>query len=97
TSSSGAAMPKTERKINSSHGDSVMLSIGANGARINPSSDMLAAPSTNAAQTIAGGPGRSSAAITSQSSSSAGAMAAAPMTVGRVSSRFMPTQLNRSQ
>ena len=50
---------------------------------------MLAAPSRNAVQTLAGGPGRSSAAITSHSISSAGATAAVPMTVGRDSSRFI--------
>src|SRR6187402_767768 len=50
---------------------------------------MLAAPSRNAAQTSPGGPGRSSAAITSQSTSRAGATAAMPMTVGSDSSRFI--------
>ena len=54
-----------------------------NGARTTPSSEMLAAPSRNAVQTRAGGPGRSPAAITSHRISSAGAMAAVPITVGR--------------
>ena len=54
-----------------------------NGARTAPSSEMLAAPSRNAAQTLAGGPGRSSAATTSHRINSAGATAAVPMTVGR--------------
>ena len=48
---------------------------------------MLAAPSRKAIQTLAGGPGRSPAAITSHKISSAGAIAAVPMTVGRDSSR----------
>ena len=50
---------------------------------------MLAAPSRNAVQTLRGGPGRSSAATTSHRISSAGAMAAVPMTVGRDSRRFI--------
>ncbi len=54
-----------------------------------PSSEMLAAPSRNAVQTWAGGPGRSSAAMTSHSISSAGAMAAVPMTVGNASIRYI--------
>ena len=70
-------------------GGSFTVVISANGIRASPSNETLAAPSTKAVHTMAGGPGRSSAAITSHSSSSAGAMAAAPMTVGRVSSRFM--------
>ncbi len=63
--------------------------IAANGARATPNSEMLAAPSRNAAHTLAGGPGRSPAAITSHRISSAGATAAVPMTVGRDSSRFI--------
>ena len=63
--------------------------IAANGARATPSSEMLAAPRRNAVQTLAGGPGRSSAAITSHKISSAGATAAVPMTVGRDSRTFI--------
>ena len=60
-----------------------------NGARTTPNSEMLAAPSRNAVQILGAGPGRSSAAITSQRISSAGAMAAVPMTVGREARRFI--------
>ena len=67
TISSGAAMPKIARKASASPGLSLMASSDMNGARAAPSSEILAAPSRNAAQTWNGGPGRSSAAITSQS------------------------------
>ena len=72
-------------------GMSGTASSDANGARTMPSSEMLAAPSRNAVQTLAGGPGRSSAAITSHRIKSAGAIAAVPMTVGRDSRRSIWT------
>src|SRR4051794_3501083 len=87
TISSGTAMPKIACKASACAGLSVRASSDLNGTRASPKSEMLAAPSRNAAQIWKGGPGRSSAAITSQSINSAGAMAAAPMTVGRDSSR----------
>src|SRR5258708_3792900 len=51
-----------------------------------PRNEMLAAPSRKATQPRAGGRGRSSGAITSHNTSNAGAIAAAPITVGRDSS-----------
>src|ERR1700678_3247735 len=89
TISSGAATPNTECSTCVTQGFSGALRIDMNGARATPSSEMLAAPSTNAVQTLAGGPGRSSAAITSHNTSSAGAIAAVPMTVGREARRFI--------
>src|SRR5258705_4784769 len=89
TVSSGRATPNTECTARATQGFSGAANIEANGARTTPSSEMLAAPSTKAVQTLAGGPGCSSAAITSHSNSSAGATAAAPITVGRDSSRFI--------
>ena len=89
TVSSGRATPNTECKARATQGFSGAASIEANGARTTPSSEMLAAPSRKAVQTLAGGPGRSSAAITSHSNSSAGATAAVPITVGRDSRRFI--------
>src|ERR1700733_1642322 len=56
---------------------------------------MLAAPRKNAVQNLVGGPGRSSAATTSHSTSSAGAMAAVPMTVGREARRFIKEKRSR--
>src|SRR5260370_9329222 len=63
-----------------------MARSAVNGAGAMPSNEMLAAPSRKATQTRAGGPGRASAAITSHNTSNAGAIAAAPITVGRDSS-----------
>src|SRR5215213_2641930 len=83
TISSGAATPNTERRASAAHGFSGVARIKANGARTSPSNEMLAAPRKNALQTLAGGPGRSPAAITSHNISNAGATAAVPMTVGR--------------
>src|ERR1700680_2462640 len=82
TVSSGAATPNTECNACATQGFSGPARIEANGARATPNREMLAAPSRNAVQTLAGGPGRSPAAITSHSISSAGATAAVPMTVG---------------
>src|SRR5258706_15389722 len=89
TVSSGRATPNTECTARATQGFSGAANIDANGARATPKSEMLAAPSRKAVQTFAGGPGRSSAAITSHSNSSAGATAAGPMTVGRDSRRFI--------
>ena len=89
TVSSGRATPNTECSACATQGFSGAARIDRNGARATPSSEMLAAPSRNAVQTLAGGPGRSSAATTSHSISSAGAMAAVPMTVGREASKFI--------
>ena len=93
TISSGAATPKTERSACVIQGFPGTAKIAANGARAIPSSEMLAAPSRNAIQTCAGGPGRSSAAMTSHSTNNAGAIAAAPMTVGRDSSSSICMEL----
>src|SRR6478735_894293 len=89
TVSSGIATPNTECTARATQGFSGAANIDANGARATPNSEMLAAPSRKAVQTLAGGPGCSSAAITSHSNSSAGATAAVPMTVGRDSRRFI--------
>ena len=89
TISSGAATPNIECSACATQGFSGAASILANGARAKPSSEMLAAPSRNAVQTLTGGPGRSPAAITSHNISSAGATAAVPMTVGRDLRRFI--------
>src|SRR5271156_2916903 len=91
TASSGKATPNTECNTSATHGFSGAASSLANGARTTPNSEMLAAPSRNAVQTFSGGPGRSSAAITSHRISSAGATAAVPITVGRDSRRFIET------
>src|SRR5260221_9502275 len=87
--SSGRATPNTERRACATQGFSGATNIEANGARAAPSNEMLAAPSRNAVHTLAGGPGRSSAAITSHKISSAGATAAVPITVGSASRRFI--------
>ena len=89
TASSGKATPKTECIACAIQGFSGVASNRRNGARIAPRSEMLAAPSMNAVQTLGAGPGRSSAAITSQRISSAGATAAVPITVGREARRFI--------
>src|SRR5512139_1706650 len=89
TASSGSATPKIECMTSAVQGLSGAATIEANGARKSPNSEMLAAPSRKAVQTWAGGPGRSSAAMTSHSSRSAGATAAVPTTVGNASSRFI--------
>src|SRR5207237_3034921 len=60
--------------------------IEANGALAIPNKEMRAAPRMKASQTRVGGPGRSSAAMTSQSTSNAGAIAATPIDVGRACS-----------
>jgi len=50
-------MPKTECRASASQGSSVTASNDMNGARrATPSSEMLAAPSRNAVQTLSGGP-----------------------------------------
>src|SRR6267154_6897331 len=89
TVSSGRATPNSECSACATQGFSGAAKIDRNGARRIPNSEMLAAPNTNAVQTLAGGPGRSSAATTSHNISSAGATAAVPMTVGRDSRRFI--------
>jgi hypothetical protein len=89
TISSGAATPNTERRPCVIQGFPGTARIAANGARAMPNREMLAAPSRKATHTRAGGPGRSSAAMTSQSTSSAGAMAATPIDVGRACSNNM--------
>ena len=89
TISSGAATPKTERRPCVIQGFPGTARMAANGARAIPNSEMLAAPSTKASHTRAGGPGRSSAAMTSHSTSNAGAMAATPIDVGRAWSSSM--------
>src|ERR1700737_3532025 len=86
TISSGAATPRTECSAWAIQGWSDATGIDETAARAIPSSEMLPAPRKNAVQTLAGGPGRSPAAITSHRNSSAGATAAVPMTVGRDSS-----------
>src|SRR5205814_4776560 len=86
TISSGAATPKTERRPCVIQGFPGTARIAANGARAIPKREMLAAPSKKASHTRVGGPGRSSAAMTSQSTSNAGAMAATPIDVGRACS-----------
>jgi len=83
TVSSGRATPNSECSACATQGFSGAAKIDRKGARKIPYSEMLAAPNTNAVQTLAGGPGRSSAATTSHNISSAGATAAVPMTVGR--------------
>src|ERR1700677_1245699 len=95
TVSSGRATPNTECSAWATQGFSGAARIDKNGARATPSNEMLAAPRKNAVQTLAGGPGRSSAATTSHSTSSAGAMAAVPMTVGREASRFIKEKRSR--
>src|SRR3954462_11010244 len=82
-------MANTERSACASHGFSGVPKIKAKGARTGPSNEMLAAPRKNAIQTLAGDPGRSPAAITSHKINSAGATAAAPMTLGRDERRFI--------
>jgi len=82
TISSGAAMPNTACSTMVQVGSSVRPGMAANSARGKPSREMLAAPSRKDTQTSPGGPGRSSAAMTSQSTSKAGATAAMPITVG---------------
>src|ERR1700694_4497232 len=89
TVSSGSATPNTECSTCAIQGFSGAASNETNGARNTPSSEMLAAPSTKAVQTLAGGPGRSSAATTSHNTSRAGATAAVPITVGRGSRKFI--------
>ena len=89
TASSGSATPNTACMRLRQPGIVGARNRLTKGARTRPSSEMLAAPSTNAVQTLTGGPGRSPAATTSHSISSAGAMAAVPITVGRASSRFI--------
>ena len=89
TISSGAATPNTECNTCVTQGFPGAFRIGMKGARATPKSEILAAPSRNAVQTLAGGPGRSSAAITSHNTNSAGATAAVPMTVGSDARRFM--------
>src|SRR3954465_9378206 len=93
TISSGAATPKTERSACVIQAFPGTARIAANGALAIPRSEMLAAPSRKAIQTRAGGPGRSSAAMTSHSTNNAGAIAAAPMTVGRDSSSSICMEL----
>src|SRR5580700_2481479 len=83
TVSSGSATPKSECSPCAAQGFSGAVRIDMKGARISPSSEMLAAPRKKAVHTLAGGPGRSPAATTSHRMSSAGATAAVPMTVGR--------------
>src|SRR6516165_3644220 len=83
TVSSGSATPKSECIICAIQGLSGEGRTDRTGVRTIPNSEILAAPSRKALQTLAGGPGRSSAATTSQSTSSAGATAAVPITVGR--------------
>src|ERR1700758_642930 len=89
TVSSGGGTPNTECNAWSSQGLSGATATQANGARTAPRSEMLAAPSTKAVQILAGGPGRSAAATTSQRINSAGATAAVPITVGRDARRFI--------
>jgi len=89
TASSGSATPNTERRTSATQARSGVASSLANGARTTPNNEMLAAPSRNAVQIFSGGPGRSSAAITSHRINSAGATAAVPITVGRDSRRFI--------
>src|SRR3954447_1455478 len=89
TISSGAATVNTERRACAAHGFSTAGRSSANGARITPRKEMLAAPRKNALHTLAGGPGRSPAAITSHNISSAGATAAVPITVGSDARRFI--------
>src|SRR6266576_2753422 len=89
TISSGAATPKIECSTCATQGFSGVSRIELKGARATPKSEMLAAPSRNAIQTLAGDPGRSPAAITSHNISSAGATAAAPTTLGRDARRFI--------
>lgn len=89
TASSGAATPNIERTACATQGFSGAARIDVKGARAKPSTEMLAAPRKKAAHTFAGGPGRSPAAITSHSISSAGATAAVPITLGRDARRFI--------
>jgi len=63
-----------------------------NGARMSPSSEMLAPPSRKAVQTLVGEPGWSPAAMTIHNIKSAGATAAVPMTVGRDSNMLIAMQ-----
>src|ERR1700712_3813485 len=88
TASSGRATPNSERRASTAQGLSGAARIEANGARARPNSEILAAPSTNAVQTWAGGPGRAPPANKSHNISSAGAIAAVPSTVGSDSKRF---------
>src|ERR1043165_1527348 len=95
TISSGAATPKTERRPCVIQGFPGTARIAANGARAMPNREMLAAPRMKASQTRPGEPGRSSAAMTSQSTSNAGAMAATPIDVGRAWSSSMSETVPR--
>src|SRR6478672_6298256 len=89
TVSSGRATPNTAYRLCANQGFSGATSIATKGLRAAPNGEMLAAPRRNAVHTFAGGPGLSPAAITSHKSSSAGATAAVPMTVGRDARRFI--------
>src|SRR5260370_18223050 len=78
TVSSGRATPNTECRARATQGFSGAANIDANGAGTTLKSEMLAAPSRKAVQTLAGGLGRSSAATTTPRNNSAGATAPFP-------------------
>ncbi len=98
TISSGAATPNAARTASVAQGLSGMASSALNGiSRQAEQRDAGRTEHEGESHTCTGGPGRSSAAITSHSTSSAGAIAAAPITVGSDSSNNMGSICSRER